>query len=122
MVLVSNDIRKLSACISVFKSVLNPFQWIFPVVYSLPEEFDFIFDSPVPVLVGINLPTNDFLNFYVSKFIKKTIQESDLIFVFLDQGFTFARNRVIRSIKVPHAHGFLSHFRSVYGSINEKKS
>ncbi len=39
-----------------FKCLLSPFQWNHPILSILPDELLPLLDSPVPVLLGLNLP------------------------------------------------------------------
>jgi hypothetical protein len=53
IVFVCEDMSILSSFMMTFTSLIKPFQWPFPIIYSLPESSKELLGSPIPIIVGI---------------------------------------------------------------------
>lgn len=61
-----------------FEQMIFPFNWPYPIIYLLPESLDALFDSPVPLIMGVNKCSKVLFSDGV------TDRYKDIIFVDLD--------------------------------------
>ena len=52
------EIKIKSGCLH---NIIMPFKWSYPVIHAVPEILITIMDSPVPILLGLNLEKNSFI-------------------------------------------------------------
>ncbi|KAL4509334.1 hypothetical protein ABPG72_018265 [Tetrahymena utriculariae] len=80
IIFVSTNLCLLTKAIACFEALIMPFQWPYPIVYTLPENLMGLLGSPQPIILGINRSGR-----YV---LSQDLVESnpDHIFVLLDEG------------------------------------
>ncbi|EAS03541.2 DENN (AEX-3) domain protein (macronuclear) [Tetrahymena thermophila SB210] len=86
IIFVSTNLCLLTKAIACFEALIMPFQWPYPIVYTLPENLMGLLGSPQPIILGINRSGR-----YV---LSQDLVESnpDHIFVLLDEGTILTNN------------------------------
>lgn len=67
IIIVSKKSKILSGMISFLCNIIYPFSWKYPVIYDMPVEFLDLLESPVPLLAGINISSDEFYRKYLNK-------------------------------------------------------
>ena len=67
IIIVSRNSQILSGIISFLRNIIYPFSWNYPVVYDMPVEFIDLLESPVPLLAGINISSDEFYRDHINK-------------------------------------------------------
>jgi hypothetical protein len=115
VVFVSEDMSSLSACISAFVCLMKPFKWPFPIIYSLPEDCLVMLGSPIPLLVGMNLPADVVINEVIPEHEKKTRADANSnIYVFIDQNLFFYDFESFDTMLIPQYDEFIEKLDSIY--------
>jgi hypothetical protein len=115
VVFVSENMSNISACISLFVSLLRPFKWPFPIIYSLPEDCLVMLGSPIPLLVGINLPAETVIHDILPEHDKKTRADANSnIYVFIDHGLFFYDFESMDSVLIPQYDEFVEKLEKIY--------
>lgn len=101
-----------------FYGLLKPFKWPHPIIFPLPESLFTLFDSPVPIIFGLNQNLN---------FIKENsfdIQHQNIIFCSLDDNILIIDHGLWQELglSIPYFNNFRSYLRSLYSRINNKLS
>lgn len=124
IIFVSENLFLISACISTFLALFRPFKWPFPVIYSLPEDCLLMLGSPIPVMIGLNLPSfhvvNDILPEYESMYENN---HNNNVYVFLDKGLFFYDFEKHDQLILPQFDNFLENMEKCYKkSFNQRSS
>lgn len=82
LVFVSQSLKSLSSAISFFTSILKPFRWPFPLIYSLPSKCLEFLESPLLFCYGIKMDDSIFEE-KVFKSMQHN-QTNQILFVYLD--------------------------------------
>ena len=115
VVFVSENMSNISACISLFVSLLRPFKYYMPIIYSLPEDLLIMLDSPVSLLVGINLPAETVIRDILPEHEKKTRADArSNVYVFIDHGMFFYDFESMDSILIPQYDEFVEKLEKIY--------
>jgi hypothetical protein len=123
VVFVSEDFSNLSACISSFLSLIRPFKWSFPVIYSLPKDCLDMLGSPIPLLVGLNLPAEKVMRDILRSDDKKTRTDSSSnIYVFVDHNLFHYDFDAYDSTLIPYYDEFVERLEKIYKKSFSKKS
>lgn len=124
VVFVSEDMSNLTACISTFISLIKPFKWPFPIIYSLPEDCLVMLGSPIPLLVGINLPADTVISDILPEHENKSRADSSTnIYVFVDHNLFFYDYETLDSLLIPQHDDFSEKLEKIYKkSFNQKSS
>ena len=124
VVFVSENMSNISACISLFVSLLRPFKYYMPIIYSLPEDLLLMLDSPVSLLVGINLPAETVIRDILPEHEKKTRADArSNVYVFIDHGMFFYDFESMDSILIPQYDEFLEKSEKIYkGMFSQRPS
>lgn len=124
VVFVSENLFAISSCISTFLALIRPLKWEFPVVYSLPDDCLLLLGSPIPILVGLNLPSFHVVNDILPEFKNVTVSSSsNSVYVFLDEGLYFYDFERYDEIVLPSAGDWVERLEKVYQkSFNPKAS
>jgi hypothetical protein len=124
VVFVSEDMSNLTACISTFISLIKPFKWPFPIIYSLPEDCLVMLGSPIPLLVGINLPADTVISDILPEHESKSRADSSTnIYVFVDHNLFFYDFETLDSLLIPQYDDFSEKLEKLYKkSFNPKSS
>lgn len=124
VVFVSEDMSNLTACISTFISLIKPFKWPFPIIYSLPEDCLVMLGSPIPLLVGINLPADTVISDILPEHENKSRADSSTnIYVFVDHNLFFYDYETLDSLLIPQHDDFCERLEKIYKkSFNPKSS
>lgn len=62
-----------------FHHLIRPLEWTQQIIYNLPEQLLTMIQSPVPIIIGVNLPESDFNSMGLSDNCENHL------FVFLDR-------------------------------------
>lgn len=133
IVLVSENAHSLSAGMATINALIKPFRWCFPQVYSLPAECLLMLESPVPLQIALRMNSKTFLSEVAPIHMPDLKNNSQMLILLLDEGFTVASKQLINSLSLPFFHDFLivlqvlykKDFRpkpSSYFKISKKKS
>ena len=124
LVFVSENLFLISACISTFLALIRPLKWPFPIIYSLPEDCLLMLGSPIPVIVGLNLPSFHVVNDILPEF--QSVSEnnnSNNVYVFLDNGLFYYDFENHDNIILPQFNDFIDRFQKCYQkSFNPRTS
>ena len=115
VVFISNEKKLISGSISLFLKMLYPFYWVFPIIYSLPEEYISLLESPVPIIAGVNISSYNFYN-EILKNLSNTSQRN-CVFVFLDKDFIFMDFEFMKEIISPEFNDIIKTFKMLYRKI-----
>ena len=129
LVFISKSLRKTSAVISSFLAVIKPLQWLYPIVYSLPQDCVDILNAPFPVLIGVNRSSDAFLKEIHPSFIEHRVLaklknvQSTHVFVYLDEMALDFEREFLESLYIPSTENVISELKSVYRkNINPLRS
>lgn len=114
IVLVSEHINSLFSAIATLNTLIRPFRWSFPIIYSLPKECMLMLEAPVPVLIGLNVSSHTFLKDIVPVHFKDFKQNKDKIFLLLDDHLTVASKPLLNSLHIPYFNDFLIVLQVIY--------
>jgi hypothetical protein len=114
IVLVSENIHSLSSAIATLNTLIRPFRWSFPIIYSLPKECMLMLEAPVPVLIGLNLSSHNFLKDVAPVHFKDIKKNKDKIFLLLDDHLTLASKPLLNSLTMPYFNDFLIVLQVIY--------
>ena len=56
VVVVAESRKSLNQLFEVLRTIIYPFNWIFPIVYHYSPFFEPFLSSPLPILVGTTTP------------------------------------------------------------------
>ena len=71
---------------SFFTSIIKPFRWPFPLIYSLPRKCIEMLESPVPFICGVKM-NDDTFNQKVLPALRSN-QKNQILFVYIDTHHT----------------------------------
>ena len=98
--------------------MLKPFKWPHPSIFNLPFSLLPMFESPVPIIMGLNesmgfVLQNEYANLY-----------SNFIFVFLDDNVILLKDSLAKDIgnSIPVFGNFKSRMRNIYEVLNPAPS
>jgi DENN (AEX-3) domain len=91
-----------------FTSLLKPFQWPYPSIYSLPEELLMILESPLPFIAGIKNSKSEFSAGPRQVIVKG--QSNRLVTYYLDENEIECFNFDSSELLVPQFGGLYSKF------------
>jgi hypothetical protein len=114
IVLVSENLHSLSSAIATLNTLIRPFRWSFPIIYSLPKECMLMLEAPVPVLIGLNLSSHQFLKEIAPVHFKDIKKNKDKIFLLLDDQLTLASKPMLNSLTIPYFNDFLIVLQVIY--------
>lgn len=114
IVLVSENINSLCSAIATLNTLIRPFRWSFPIIYSLPKECMLMLEAPVPVLIGLNVSSHTFLKDIAPVHFKDIKQNKDKIFLLLDDHMTMASKPLLNSLHIPYFNDFLIVLKVIY--------
>ena len=121
-IIISKNLNEISLFINTLISFLKPFDWVFPIIFKLPENCFDILNSPVPIIIGINMDSEKFVNNVFPLYSKNNNLE-DLVFVFLDDFFILSFFEDFSHYCVPDYKLFLPKLMRIYhDDFCEKKS
>lgn len=100
-------------------SLLRPFCFEFPKIFSLPLEQIRILNSPLPIVCGLNISKKDYIQYVEKK--NKMLMNDDTILVFLDfENFKFEYSNKIRSNFVsPRIREYKDKLKKAYDEFKE---
>lgn len=87
---------------SFLDAILKPFKWPFAIIYSLPQDFYTVLESPMPFMAGINIAEADF-NTQILPGMKRS-QKNRIMIVILDSNtfvpyeFTLEQDLLVPSL------------------------
>ena len=114
LIIVSTSKYNISFLISILLSFLKPFNWVFPVIYNLPENcLDMLF-SPIPIICGINKNSNYVINQIIPNY--KVNNKIGFIVYFFDENFFFFDHDVLKFYDVPNYNNFFFDLENLYKS------
>lgn len=124
IIFVSESQFNISACISTFLALFRPFSWPFPVIYSLPEDCLLMLGSPIPIMVGLNLPSFHVVNDILPEFEAVSENNSNNnIYVFLDKGLFYYDFKKYDNLPLPQFDDFIETLEKTYKkNFNQKSS
>ena len=114
IVVVSENLHSLSSSIATLNTLVRPFRWSFPIIYSLPKECMLMLEAPVPVLIGLNISSHKFLKEVAPVHFKDIKQNKDKIFLLLDDNLTLASKPLLNSLSIPYFSDFLIVLQVLY--------
>ncbi len=120
VVFVSTSPFEITAAISTFISLLRPFKWSYPVIYNIPGDCLEILGSPIPVLVGLNLPAKKVLEYVIPTHGKLVHKES--VYVFLDQNLIYYDFDMLEEFSIPSYEDFHHKLKAIYHKNFSKKN
>ena len=124
VIFVSENQHYLSASVSTFLALLRPFKWVFPVIYSLPENCLLMLSTPLPLMLGLNTSIVKVLTEVIPEIEEKfNCTVSNNIYVFLDHGLYYYDFEGIDSVLIPQFDEFIEKMEKIYKkSFNNKSS
>lgn len=122
VVFVSEHLSLISAALATFNSLLRPFKWSFPIIYSLPEECLLMLESPLPLQVGINMSSHKFLSKVAPAHLPKLTSDSAPVIVLLDQSLVIANSKHTSSLDLPFFDDCLAIPHAIYKQELSSKS
>lgn len=100
-------------------SMLKPFSWVHPLIFSLPKKNYSILEAPVPLICGVNISKKEFEEEIQKKF-KLDLEET--LLVFLDE----SKKKLIFSMEfrakliLPVFKNSILKLKNIYNSFYEK--
>ena len=113
-IIISKNLNQISSFINTLISFLKPFDWVFPLIFKLPENCFDILNSPVPIIVGINMDSENFANNIFPLYTKNNNNLDSLIFVFLDDFFILSFFEDFGNYCIPDYKFFLPKLMRIY--------
>lgn len=120
IIFISKNLRITTSIVMTFISLLKPFSWPYPAIYSLPESCLQLVNSSYPVIIGLKQSYK-----YIIKHIlpDKNIQGgNETIFVFLDHSYIFTSENVVSDVTIPNFNGFFKQMKTDFGSLFSVKN
>ena len=114
IVLVSENLNYLSSAIATLNTLIRPFRWSFPIIYSLPKECMLMLEAPVPVLIGLNVSSHKFLKEISPNHFQDIKKNKDKIFLLLDDNLMLASKGLLNSLTLPYFDDFLIVLQVIY--------
>ena len=114
IVLVSENLHSLSSAIATLNTLIRPFRWSFPIIYSLPKECMLMLEAPVPVLIGLNISSHKFLKEIAPNHFKDIKKNKEKLFLLLDDNLTLASKGLLNSLTLPYFNDFLIVLQVIY--------
>ncbi|KAL4466853.1 hypothetical protein ABPG74_010450 [Tetrahymena malaccensis] len=105
----------LTQTIHTFEQLIYPFSWPYPIIYLLPETLQTLFDSPVPIIMGVNNTTHHLQKEDVYS------RYPDHIFFDLDCHKIYCNNKqLVKKINTeqPNLNNIYNKIEKVYQQIN----
>lgn len=102
-----------------FLSLIKPLNWAFPTIYSLPGNCIEMLSSPFPIICGINCDYNFAKNNLFSEYANN---ETDLIFVFIDDDYIVASNKIVKETQIPSFNLIFKELKINYSQMFNKDS
>lgn len=124
IIFVSEKLSTISSCINTFLTLIKPFQWQFPRIYSLPEDCLLMLNSPIPIISGLNLSCENVLSDIIPEFEStKNGGSSSNLYVFLDQGIYHYDFKNYENMSLPDFNGLIEKLEKIYRTdFNSKTS
>ncbi|CAD8125426.1 unnamed protein product [Paramecium sonneborni] len=101
----------LTSIIHFFHHLFRPLEWTHGIIYNVPEQLTTMIQSPVPIIIGVNLIESDFNILGLSENCENHL------FVFLDRDkenkFIAKPTNVMKDIVTPSFGGFLSQIDTI---------
>ena len=82
LIIVSDSLHSLCSAVSFFTSLIKPFRWPFPQIYSLPSKFLEMLESVVPFVCGVKISEQDFKTKIMPQL--QSSQKNQVVFMYLD--------------------------------------
>lgn len=98
VIFVSEERRVIGQAIQFFSSMIQPLNWPYPVIYSMPENCLEILASPVPLIAGLLAPGKKIMNQIVPEYAAIS---RDIVYVLLDDRFILAGKSTVNKTYMP---------------------
>lgn len=98
VIFVSEDRKMIGQAVQLFTCLLNPFNWPYPVIYSMPENCLDILGSPVPLIAGLLAPAKKVAETIVPEY---AAMSRETVYVFLDERYILASKEVVSNTIMP---------------------
>ena len=89
LIFVSKKQNTISRAISTLIALFKPLMWVYPLIYSVPNECFEVLSSPVPVIVGVQNDIKLFMKDFENKLDfhnPKNSVAKNFVLIFLDEG------------------------------------
>lgn len=103
-----------------FLSLIKPLNWAFPTIYSLPENCLEMLSSPLPIICGIQCDYNYAVANLFTQY--SNMDNSDLVFVFLDDNYILASKNLISETKMPSFNSSFQDLKLNYGHMFKREA
>lgn len=118
IILISEDMAQLTASVTTLVSLLKPFSWTYPMIASLPRSLYELLNSPVPIIVGLNMSRE----YFHSKQYSKISSTNNMVFVFLKEEKIEFDSRLLNQFLPPDFMGIFKQIEVIYKQVFEKKN
>lgn len=98
VIFVSEERRLIGLAIQLFSSIIQPLNWPYPVIYSMPENCLDILGSPVPLIAGLLGPSKKVMDQIVPEYAAIS---RETIYVLLDDRFILAGKSTVSQTCMP---------------------
>lgn len=126
LVFISEKQKKISRTISSIVGLFRPFNWVFPLIYSLPRDSFEMISSPVPIIVGVQNTALGFIadmNTRLSTSSLKNCTSDNSIYIYLDHDIIKCEQSLVETNYLPSNFDFLKKFEKYYkDNFNSKVS
>ncbi|CAD8103100.1 unnamed protein product [Paramecium primaurelia] len=106
----------LTSVIHFFHHLVRPLEWTQGIIYNLPEQLLTMIQSPVPIIIGVNLTENDF------NLMSLSDNCENHLFIFLDRDketkFLSKPKNVLQQISTPYFGGLLMQIEKILKTQN----
>ncbi|CAD8201945.1 unnamed protein product [Paramecium pentaurelia] len=106
----------LTSVIHFFHHLVHPLEWTQGIIYNLPEQLLTMIQSPVPIIIGVNLTENDF------NLMSLSDNCENHLFIFLDRDketkFLSKPKNVLDQISTPSFGGLLMQIEKILKTQN----
>ena len=114
---ISDYVSETTAALTSFLTLIKPFKWPLPIIYNTPEELLQMLGSPIPLLAGINTSPKKFIEEILPQYDSET-----WVYVFVDQGFVYTNDSLVRELCLPQFGNFVNKIKSFYHQWFNKKT
>lgn len=118
VIFVSEKLGRVTQAVSTFLSFIRPFNWPFPVIYSLPFDLISLISCSVPAIFGIQANDQAFVN----QLWYKYKNEEDLVWVLLDHDFIIVNGDTASSVIIPSHDDFTMKVKQIYSQTFKNSS
>ncbi|CAK63427.1 unnamed protein product (macronuclear) [Paramecium tetraurelia] len=120
IIFVCQNSSILTSIVHFFHHLIRPLEWTQAIIYNVPEQLLEMIQSPVPIIIGVNLPEIDFQSLELTNYC------INHLFVFLDgdQENKFLRkaSNILEGTAIPSFRGLLQQIQGTLENYNQMRN